>query len=523
MAELKHVNGGELIKSSAWNAMVDEINGKVNKSGDIMKGALTVNSSINAGTSEVYFPKTDHVHTGAVGNLEGHAAIENDSAWHDGSLMILGRSFYENGGLKKRVIHLHDDVTVYGPLQVNRDLSVNGLLLAKNSIHAANSDLYFTKIDHNHNDVQFGNKEGFAAIENAKDYDALLILGRQVGPIENGHNRRVRLWDYLEVNGQLQVNGSINAGSSDMYFTETNHFHTGIGNTKGFAAIENAKSHDALMILGRTVEKDGGLRVVKLWDYLEVNGKLQVNGSINAGSSDMYFTDVNHLHTGNGNKMGFAAIENAQDYDALLILGRTSGRDGGQRRVRLWDYLEVNGPLDVTGDINFNERLGQRLNLWRQGYGIGVQNSTLYFRSDDRFYWYRGGVHNDDSGIDSGGGREIMSLQGDGRLLLPSGTGSIGKVSDRRLKKNIQTLEKALDKLTQLRGVTFQWNEPELRGGEGIQTGLIAQEVEMIFPDWIKQYGEHKTIAMPGFDALIIESFKELKAEINKIKTHLNI
>ena len=71
--------------------------------------------------------------------------------------------------------------------------------------------------------------------------------------------------------------GSLTIGGSDVYFTDPNHNHTGIGNALNHAAIENAVNYDALMILGRSTP---GRRVVKLWDYLEVNGDLVVTGRI---------------------------------------------------------------------------------------------------------------------------------------------------------------------------------------------------------------------------------------------------
>src|SRR5262249_1461040 len=66
--------------------------------------------------------------------------------------------------------------------------------------------------------------------------------------------------------------------------------------------------------------------------------------------SDIYFTRTDHNHSGIGNAPGFAAIENAVNYNALMILGRSGTPQG--RAVRLWDYLEVNGPLDVRGQLS---------------------------------------------------------------------------------------------------------------------------------------------------------------------------
>jgi len=84
-------------------------------------------------------------------------------------------------------------------------------------------------------------------------------------------------------------------------------------------------------------------------------GKLDVRGDIRAGNSDIYFTKTDHNYTGIGNAPGFAAIENGVNYDALMILGRAGTSKG--RSVKLWDYLQVNGDLEVTGNITVTKGL----------------------------------------------------------------------------------------------------------------------------------------------------------------------
>ena len=80
---------------------------------------------------------------------------------------------------------------------------------------------------------------------------------------------------------------------------------------------------------------------------------LDVAGEIHAGNSDIYFTKTNHNHSAFGNKAGYAAIENAENYGALMILGRTVSTNPLKRVVKLWDKLEVYGELwasNRTGD-----------------------------------------------------------------------------------------------------------------------------------------------------------------------------
>lgn len=84
----------------------------------------------------------------------------------------------------------------------------------------------------------------------------------------------------LEPSGEVTVTAKVRANNSDVYFTKTDHSHTGDGNAIGHAAIENASSHDTLMILGRAGVRGGVWgRSVSIWDRLDVNGSLYVNGA----------------------------------------------------------------------------------------------------------------------------------------------------------------------------------------------------------------------------------------------------
>lgn len=111
---------------------------------------------------------------------------------------------------------------------------------------------------------------------------------------------------------KLDVIGAIRAGNSDIYFTEINHNHTGIGNAPGFAAIENTANFGALMILGRNIGTAAAVnRVVKLWDFLEVNGTLSVNGNINATGNII----------GHGVKGGYVGDQFVNNLGETLELG----------------------------------------------------------------------------------------------------------------------------------------------------------------------------------------------------------
>jgi hypothetical protein len=85
--------------------------------------------------------------------------------------------------------------------------------------------------------------------------------------------------------------------------------------------------------------------------------------------------------------------------------------------------------------------------------------------------------------------------------------------SDNRVKENIKTIENSLNTLTQLRGVSFDWKET----GKG-SYGVIAQELEEILPDLVKT-GEVKSVNYNGLIGVLIEAVKELKAEVEELKS----
>ncbi|MCP4713429.1 MAG: hypothetical protein GY869_32770, partial [Planctomycetes bacterium] len=99
------------------------------------------------------------------------------------------------------------------------------------------------------------------------------------------------------------------------------------------------------------------------------------------------------------------------------------------------------------------------------------------------------------------------------------GGGTWSVASDRRLKKNIEPLQGSLDTLLQLRGVNFEYIDPvNINELPGKQIGMIAQDVERVFPDWVDENVDgYKHLTFRGFEALTIEALREMQRE-NDVK-----
>jgi len=95
---------------------------------------------------------------------------------------------------------------------------------------------------------------------------------------------------------------------------------------------------------------------------------------------------------------------------------------------------------------------------------------------------------------------------------------AFGGVSDRNLKENIVKIDNALEKVSKISGYTFNYI-----GDDTPMTGVIAQELEEVLPEVVYETEspdgiQSKAVRHGNIVGLLIESIKELKAEIEELK-----
>ena len=104
-------------------------------------------------------------------------------------------------------------------------------------------------------------------------------------------------------------------------------------------------------------------------------------------------------------------------------------------------------------------------------------------------------------------------------------TGTIGACSDMRFKKDVQTLHDALNNITKLRGVRYEWKKDEFKERnfpDGQQIGLIGQEVEKIYPEVVSTAKDgYKSVDYSKLTPILIEAVKELNANNEKLEARL--
>ena len=93
--------------------------------------------------------------------------------------------------------------------------------------------------------------------------------------------------------------------------------------------------------------------------------------------------------------------------------------------------------------------------------------------------------------------------------------------SDERLKENIEDCEPMLEKLKQVRIVDFDWKENA--GPKSRQRGVIAQEIESIFPDLIHQPKEYKEFKKTEMTPILVKAIQEQQEQIESLQQQIEV
>jgi hypothetical protein len=150
------------------------------------------------------------------------------------------------------------------------------------------------------------------------------------------------------------------------------------------------------------------------------------------------------------------------------------------------------------------------------GYHTGIKIGAYFGYNGTRFY------NNSDWAT------EIFSVgNGDNHVRAAYNFiagGTVTAYSDIKLKDNVITIDSALDKVNQLRGVYYTLKDDSTKTR---RIGVIAQEIQQVLPEVVLEDVNKITdvstlsVAYGNITALLIEAIKELKAEVAELKSKL--
>lgn len=248
-----------------------------------------------------------------------------------------------------------------------------------------------------------------------------------------------------------------------------------------------------------------GIGTVTPAKSLTVVGSMAIGSAANSATRGVDYLSIITSNTGN-RRTGIQLSRNAT---GLFELGTDVSMDNSQN-FYIYDNIANTARVIIDGSGNFG------IGATPTSYKLDV-NGEIVARNGYGNILYFGG--------DSGGNDlEIGTTQAGNNLISfynraaatymditarnITYTGSLSP-SDRRLKKDIQILDHSLDKMLKVEGVSYNWKDPK-KYSNGLQYGVIAQQVEEIFPNLVDTNAEGmKKVNYMGFISPLIESLKE--------------
>jgi hypothetical protein len=236
-----------------------------------------------------------------------------------------------------------------------------------------------------------------------------------------------------------------------------------------------------------------------------------------------------NYHTGIsfGANSGYEGYSFWNDYDQSSLVFRINGGSSYSYKYT-WQYTNASGYYSDTNNWHIHPNdlssyggtaLRGSRNAW---YGInfygggnipnlmfdGSANGGIYFETGRWAMYYSYG--NASWGINTSTTSSGVALYASGDIYS---TGNITAYSDGRKKDNVVAIKNALDGVLKLRGVTYTWNdkkESDIGYGK-TEIGVIAQEVEKVFPEVVKYMEDVDvySVAYGNITAILIEAIKE--------------
>lgn len=234
-------------------------------------------------------------------------------------------------------------------------------------------------------------------------------------------------------------------------------------------------------------------------------GKLHISGGATSGSFPNSSVSLEIDNSGDG----LAGIQ----LNGSTAPYRIAIQDGHGRVHHYWNAYDSGSEhrYDVTNEVA----------TWMEtGSGAGFEFRTAPTGNAGDVITWDLGLKVDDGRVGvSGGTNSNYELYVSGKI----GSNGINETSDIRFKKNIQPLENSLDKLMEINGVSYYWKVdefPDRNFNSGKDIGVIAQEIEKIFPEVVETDDQgYKSVQYSHLVPVLIEAIKEQQIKIKTMET----
>ncbi len=323
--------------------------------------------------------------------------------------------------------------------------------------------------------------------------------GLSLGATKSDADMRFYTGGYAVANERIRIDssGNVGIGTTD----PKAQLHVNSDTTQGMVSIsgvsDSSSTYSALYLHDDSADNDSN------WVLAHKN----MQGA--AGENDFwigYWENSSSMHTNfvidseTGNVgIGTTNPEATLDvYTGPVYIGRDSGGKPGMT-------LGESSAVGTKPDIRFDAQ------------GLIAAYSNIFINIDSDNNKANNGIYFMHD-ADTIAGETIAYIVENGNMWLK---GTLEENSDIRLKKNIHSVDSSLTQIAKMNPVTFEWKNPGYPSGR--QIGLIAQEIETIYPEVVSTNQEtgYKSIAYTKLIPILIQAVKELSTENDFFKKEL--
>ena len=379
---------------------------------------------------------------------------------------------------------------------------------------------YFTVNDYEDNGTVY---HGYIELSNNRNSAGARIDGNGIISVRQGSNlsnTAVEMFEsgdagYMNVNNSANENSIALDGESGNIRASSITLDDGNGNSIDIDATGISGQMDVLSLKRATLQSNwggDGQGALELRDATDIT---RATYSVDDDGAGTYWGNI-RLSSSDGSEFGINAYgftHDISDFRAKNIIAVSETTNQANNVIEMFESGDV-------GYMNINDASNQNV------ISLIGDDGSGYFAGEvvaSRFN-ARGSDGMDRVQIfDDGSGN--ISLRSNANVLnisLDGGNGnitaiSVTETSDRRLKKNIQPLKNTLKNVIKMNGVFYQWKD-EVRGKEK-QIGLIAQEVEVVYPEFVHtDLGGMKSVNYSKMVTVLIEAIKELNNKIENLE-----
>tara|TARA_B000000557_G_C20796877_1_gene453625 strand:+ start:699 stop:1910 length:1212 start_codon:yes stop_codon:yes gene_type:complete len=256
-----------------------------------------------------------------------------------------------------------------------------------------------------------------------------------------------------------------------------------------------------------------GIGGINPTEKLHVDGTGKFNGNVLLETAGKYFQVAGTSSTfwavgssGGSNPPGTASTTLAfHHWDGSAWNNEVEFNSSGDITLDGATYGGVSVPANRDIVLNAGTWSGEK------SYKIQAHAGNLYLQSDYFFFRDAGGANN-------------ASIDSSGNAIFLNNVTAYGSPSDIKLKENIEVIDNALDKVKQLKGITYT-----LKSDGNRLTGLIAQDLEKVLPEAVYtsetipdeingiEAEEHLAIRYGNTVGLLVEAIKEQQKQIETL------